>query len=497
MAEATEPKTKAMPESDEQKKQSVPFYELFSFADKYDWFLMILGTVGAIVNGSSMPVFFVLLGDMLNGFGKNQSDFNTIIQEVSKYSLYFVYLGLIDCVSSYAVGLILFLKKRWVCVDRDCFLDVTGERQAGTLRKKYLEAALKQDIGFFDTDARTRDIVFSISTDTRLVQDAISEKVGNFIHYVSTFVTGVAVGFVLAWKLALLSVAVIPGIAVVGGMYAYILTGLTSKSRESNADASLLLSRRYTAHNEIGYKAGMAKGLGLGCTHGIILMSWAPVFWYASLSVRTGLTDGGKALTAIVCAVVGGMNLGLSFSHLGSFSKGKAAGYRLMEIIKQRPTIIQDPSVGKCLAEFSGNIEFKDGKFYLTSGYKDTTAEMVADQLDCRSGCSAANAHNFITLLPDGYNTQVGERGVQLSGGQKQRIAIARAMLKNPTILLLDEATSSLDAGSESIVQEALDRLMVGRTSVVIAHRFSTIRNVDSVAVIQQGQVVETGTQKN
>jgi ATP-binding cassette subfamily B (MDR/TAP) protein 1 len=88
---------------------------------------------------------------------------------------------------------------------------------------------------------------------------------------------------------------------------------------------------------------------------------------------------------------------------------------------------------------------------------------------------------------------QVGERGVQMSGGQKQRIAIARAMLKNPAILLLDEATSALDAGSEKIVQEALDRVMVGRTTVVVAHRLSTIRDADFIAVVQQGEIVEIG----
>ncbi|KAG8095460.1 hypothetical protein GUJ93_ZPchr0012g21420 [Zizania palustris] len=101
-------------------------------------------------------------------------------------------------------------------------------------------AVLRQDVGFFDTDARTGDIVFGVSTDTLLVQDAIGEKVGNFIHYLATFLAGLVVGFVSAWRLALLSVAVIPAIAFAGGLYAYTLTGLTSKSRESYANAGVV-----------------------------------------------------------------------------------------------------------------------------------------------------------------------------------------------------------------------------------------------------------------
>jgi subfamily B ATP-binding cassette protein MsbA len=106
----------------------------------------------------------------------------------------------------------------------------------------------------------------------------------------------------------------------------------------------------------------------------------------------------------------------------------------------------------------------------------------------------AANAHEFIERLTDGYDTVVGHRGQTLSGGQRQRIAIARAVLKDPRILILDEATSSLDSESEQIVQEALEKLMVDRTTLIIAHRLSTVRNADRIFVIERGRIVECGS---
>ena len=106
----------------------------------------------------------------------------------------------------------------------------------------------------------------------------------------------------------------------------------------------------------------------------------------------------------------------------------------------------------------------------------------------------AANAFDFIAGLPDGFNTLVGERGMQLSGGQKQRVAIARAIIKNPKIMLLDEATSALDARAEKEVQVALDKIMIGRTSVIIAHRLSTIRHADMIALVYRGSILEQGT---
>jgi ATP-binding cassette subfamily B protein len=117
-----------------------------------------------------------------------------------------------------------------------------------------------------------------------------------------------------------------------------------------------------------------------------------------------------------------------------------------------------------------------------------------ATMAQVEAAARAANAHDFIGGFPEGYETLVGERGVKLSGGQKQRVAIARALLKDPRLLVLDEATSALDAESEHLVQEALDRLMVGRTTVVIAHRLSTVKEASRVCVLGDGRVVEAGT---
>ncbi|KAK1297320.1 ABC transporter B family member 25 [Acorus calamus] len=145
---------------------------------------------------------------------------------------------------------------------------------------------------------------------------------------------------------------------------------------------------------------------------------------------------------------------------------------------KQVSIVSQEPVLFNCSIE--ENIAYGlDGK---------------ANSADIENAAKMANAHEFISKFPDQYKTHVGERGIRLSGGQKQRVAIARALLMNPRVLLLDEATSALDAESEYLVQDAMDSLMKGRTVLVIAHRLSTVKSADTVAVISDGQIAESGT---
>ena len=148
-----------------------------------------------------------------------------------------------------------------------------------------------------------------------------------------------------------------------------------------------------------------------------------------------------------------------------------------LEALRARIALVpQDPVL------FSGTIAEN-----IAYGVPDADREAIV------AAAKKANAHDFVEAFPRGYETPCGERGVQLSGGQRQRVAIARAILADPDILILDEATSSLDAESEALIQEALSALMEGRTTLVIAHRLSTVRDVDRIVVLEGGAIAEAG----
>ena len=132
--------------------------------------------------------------------------------------------------------------------------------------------------------------------------------------------------------------------------------------------------------------------------------------------------------------------------------------------------------------------------FHTTVRENIRLGKIDASEEEILEAAKAAYCHDFITALPEGYNTEIGERGVRLSGGQQQRVAIARAILKDAPILILDEATSSLDNESEAYVQKALNNLMKNRTTIVIAHRLSTIRSADKILVLDNGKIAEQGT---
>src|SRR5207247_2847439 len=149
------------------------------------------------------------------------------------------------------------------------------------------------------------------------------------------------------------------------------------------------------------------------------------------------------------------------------------------------------------LAELRGAIAVVSQDTYLFHGTVEDNLRMgkpAATPAELGAAARAANAEEFIVRLPQGYDTVVGERGVRLSGGQRQRIAIARALLRDAPILILDEALSAVDAESEAVIQEALDRLMEGRTTLIFAHRLSTVIGADRILALEAGRVVETGT---
>jgi ATP-binding cassette, subfamily B (MDR/TAP), member 1 len=418
------------------------------------------------------------------------------------------------------------------------------------------------------------------------------------IQTVSAVVIACTMGLVIAWRLALVMIAVQPLIITCFYARRVLLKSMSKKSIQSQSESSKLAAeavsnlRTITAFSsqdrilslfdqaqdgprKESIRQSWFAGLGLGTSMSLMTCTWALDFWYGGrlmaehhitakalfqtfmILVSTGrvIADAGSMTTdlakgadavASVFAVLdreteidpdnpegykpeklkGDVDIrGVDFSYpsrpdviifkgfslsiqpgkstalVGQSGSGKSTIIGLIErfydplrgVVKIDGRDIKTYNL-RALRHHIGLVSQEPTLFAGTIRENIMYGTETASEAEIENAARSANAYDFISNLKDGYDTWCGERGVQLSGGQKQRIAIARAILKNPAILLLDEATSALDSQSEKVVQEALDRVMVGRTSVVVAHRLSTIQNCDLITVLDKGSIVEKGT---
>lgn len=406
-------------------------------------------------------------------------------------------------------------------------------------------------------------------------------------------------GLAIAWKLALVMIAVQPLIIICYYCKRVLLKNMSKKAIKSQDESSKLaaeavsnlrtvtafssqarilkmLERAQEGPQKESIRQSWFAGIGLGTSQSLMTCTWALDFWYGGKLIAEGFIGAKALFQTFMILVSTGRVIADAGTMTNDLAKGADAVGSVFAVLDRYSLIEPEDPDGHKPEKLTGRVELRDvdfayparpdtmifrsfsidieaGKSTALVGqsgsgkstiigliqrfYDPLRGVVKIDGRDIKSyhlrsmrmhialvsqeptlfagtirqniayGASedtsegeiieaskAANAHDFIAGLKDGYDTFCGDRGLQLSGGQKQRIAIARAILKNPAILLLDEATSALDTQSEKVVQDALERVMVGRTSVVVAHRLSTIQNCDTIAVLEKGKVVEKGT---
>ncbi|CAA6654896.1 unnamed protein product [Spirodela intermedia] len=550
---------------------AVPFSRLFACADRWDWVLMAVGSVAAAAHGMALVVYLHFFGRIINLLGRRisrpvsgaKSYLTSSKRYVGSHSLYIVYIAS----GVFAAG--------WIEVS--CWI-LTGERQTAVIRSKYVQVLLNQDMSFFDTYGNNGDIVSQVLSDVLLIQSALSEKVGNYIHNMATFFGGLVIGLINCWQIALLTLITGPFIVAAGGISNIFCTDLLKISKitlyafanETLAKYSYAASLQATLR--YGILISLVQGLGLGFTYGLAICSCALQLYVGRFLVTHRKANGGEIITALFAIILSGLGLNQAATNFYSFEQGRIAAYRLFEMISRSSSSVNHE--GNVPESVQGNIEFRNvyfsylsrpeipilSGFFLTvparktvalvgrngSGkssiiplmerfYDPTLGEVLLDGENIKTlklewlrsqiglvtqvpallslsirdniayGRSAtldqieeaaktAHAHSFICSLEKGYETQVGRAGLSLTEEQKIKLSIARAVLSNPSILLLDEVTGGLDFEAERAVQEALDILMLGRSTIIIARRLSLIRNADYIAVMEEGQLVEMGT---
>ncbi|KAJ4970347.1 hypothetical protein NE237_003446 [Protea cynaroides] len=562
---------------------AVPFSRLFACADSFDWVLMVVGSLAAAAHGTALVVYLHYFGKVIQflDWNKTSEDSEELFHRFTKHALYIIYIAL----GVFAAG--------WIEVS--CWI-LTGERQTAVIRSKYVQVLLDQDMSFFDTYGNNGDIVSQVLSDVLLIQSALSEKVGNYIHNMATFFSGLVVGLVNCWQIALITLATGPFIVAAGGISNIFLHRLAENIQDAYAEAASIAEQavsyirtldaftnetlaKYSYATSLqatlryGILISLVQGLGLGFTYGLAICSCALQLWVGRFLISQGKAHGGQIVIALFAVILSGLGLNQAATNFYSFEQGRIAAYRLYEMISRSTSSVNQN--GNILPYVQGNIEFRNvyfsylsrpeipilSGFYLTvparktvalvgrngSGkssiiplmerfYDPTLGEVLLDGENIKSlklewlrsqiglvtqepallslsirdniaygrsnvtfdqieeAAKIAHAHTFISLLEKGYETQVGRAGLPLTEEQKIKLSVARAVLSNPSILLLDEVTGGLDFEAERAVQEALDILMLGRSTIIIARRLSLIRNADYIAVMEEGQLVEMGT---
>ncbi|XP_073138932.1 ABC transporter B family member 3-like [Henckelia pumila] len=560
----------------------VPIYKLFLFADSADYALMAIGFVSAIATGLCVPIMTLLVGELADSFGQNVGT-KSVVNEVSKVSLKFVYLAL-------GSGIAAFLEV-------SCWT-ITGERQAVRIRNLYLKAILRQEIGYFDKETSTGEIMDRMTNDTILIQNVINEKIGNFLQLSASFIGGFLIAFTKGWILTLILLSVIPLLVILAALVTVITSKMISRGQSANSAAAVVAEQTVSSIRTVasftgekqaiakyenslyrayraGVHEGLAAGLCLGVTALVLFSSYGLAVWFGAKMILHYGYSGGDAVNIMMAVLMGSISLGQASASLSAIISGQVAAFKIYHTISREPGIDPFNGGGRVMDDIKGYVELNDVHFSypsrpnekIFSGFsvripngttlalvgesgsgKSTVINLVERFYDPQAGqvlidginikefrlgwirgkiglvnqepvlfalsirdnisygkddasieeietaAKHANAAKFIDKLPQRLDTMVGQNGTQLSGGQKQRIALARAILKDPRILLLDEATSALDAESEKTVQEALDMVMINRTTLIVAHRLSTVRNADVIAVIQHGKIVEKGS---